>query len=236
MLITRSGTPGSGKTYHAVQEMLNTLKKYDDVLYITNISIIYDEVAKYLKKDLDFVTSHIKVYDNIYLNPNLFYNYYNLYPDYRFVLIIDEADDLLNSRQWQKGDRMSWLQFLRMHRHLNFDVFLLAQGRKTLDKQILMLFDTDYTYRKVSKFGLIGGLLWFFIRRIGYYVEVYVPVKARSHSGFFIFKKQIFKCYDSFTLKNYDSKFLTGECKYIDFDDYTLSLKKGDDNEKAGSY
>ncbi len=229
MLITRTGTPGSGKTYHAIQQLLYDIKKNDKVIYITNIPIIYENVAKFIKKDLDYVTKRIKVYDNIYITPKLLYSYYYKYPDFSFKLIFDEADDYLNARLWQRGDRMEWLQFLRMHRHLRFDVTLIAQVRKTLDKQILGLFDTDYSYRKVSKFGAIGTILWLFVRRIGYCVEIYVPVKARSHSSFFIFSKKIYKCYDSFTLRNYDSNFLVEDYKYIDCDDYSLSLKNEDE-------
>lgn len=214
MLYTRSGTPGSGKSYNAVQDICKLLRKNNVIL--TNIPLQYNQICKLTGFSSDFVMKRVFVFDNEEFSPRFLFKWGLLVANtnLNITLILDEAGDLFNSREWQRKDRLNWLKFFRMSRHLKYDVCLIAQSRKQLDSQIRDMFDTDYQYRKVKHFGFIGFLLYYLFRPFGKLcccLEVYVPVKSKSSFKFFLLHKSYYKAYDSFTLDNYINDFMDEE-------------------------
>ena len=204
MLYTYSGTCGSGKSYHAVQEIIHYLKNGGSV--VTNIELDREKILYYHKKlTPEILDNHLIIVPNEKITPKFLYqvavdNYGNKYKN---LLLIDEAADLFNSRDWAKADRASWNKFFRMHRHLFYNVILVSQSRKMLDKQIQYLFDTDVQHRNISEYGFLGTLCALFLPKLFVAVGVYVPLKTKSFSNFVWLRKKYYNLYDTFTLKNY---------------------------------
>ena len=95
-----------------------------------------------------------------------------------------------------------------------FNVCLISQVRKDLDKQIQGLFDIDYNYVKPSEFGVLGFTFYLLFRpfgKLGACRELYIPTRGTTSFKFFFFKKKYYKCYDSFTMDNYRNDFMIDE-------------------------
>lgn len=205
MLYTYTGTCGSGKSYHATKEIIWRLKRGGVV--VTNLELDKEKILKYHAKKLDkaVLDEKLIILKNEDITPRKLYEiavqfYGNKSKN---LLLIDEAADMFNSREWARSDRGSWNKFFRMHRHLYYDVILVSQSRKMLDKQIQYLFDTDVQHRNISEYGFMGTLCAIFLPKLFVAVGVYVPLKTKSFSNSVWLQKKYYDCYDTFTLKNY---------------------------------
>lgn len=204
MLYTYTGTCGSGKSYHATKEIIWRLNHNN--LVVTNLELDINKLLKYHKKlSREQLEKNLVILPNDKITPRALYeiainNYKRVK---KFLLLIDEAADMFNTREWNKADRMGWLKFFRMHRHLFYDVILVAQSRKMIDKQIAYLFDTDVQHRNISEYGFLGTLCAVFLPKLFVAVGVYVPLKTKSFAQSVWLKKKYYDCYDTFTLKNY---------------------------------
>ncbi len=203
MLETYSGTPGSGKSYHIVKEMIWHLKRGGVV--VTNLELDIKAILKYhnslTKKDLD---ERLIILPNSSITPQLLFNITFQHKNNEFarLLVIDEAGDLFNTREWNNANRPAWLKFFRMHRHLRYNCILVSQHRKMLDKQIQWLFDTDVQHRNIREYGFLGWFLNLIFPRLFVAVSVYVPLNAKSGSNFVWLKDKYANCYDTYTLDN----------------------------------
>ena len=204
MLMTYTGTCGSGKSYHSVKEIIYRLKRGGVV--ITNLELDIENIVKYHKKiTADDLAERLIILDNEDITPRILFEYAMNFKDnkQKILLLIDEAADMFNTREWNKADRKSWNKFFRMHRHLHYDVVLVAQHRKMIDKQVQWLFDVDVQHRNLKEFGFIGTLLFVFLPKLFLCVTVYAPLKTKSGSKWVWLQKKYYKCYDTFTLANY---------------------------------
>ena len=114
-------------------------------------------------------------------------------------MIIDEAQLLFNSREWQNVSRQGWLSFFSQHRHYGYDVILVAQFDRMLDRQVRCLIEYEEVHRKVSRFGYIGFFIGLFTGGNLYVaVKRWYPIKERVEGNFFFGNKKLFAIYDSY--------------------------------------
>ena len=115
------------------------------------------------------------------------------------LLVIDECQRLFNARDWGQKGRADWLTFFTLHRHLGYDIILIAQFDRMLDRQIRSLIEYEYIHRKVSNFGWKGKLLSLFaFGNLFVTVKVWYPMKEKVGSEFFRAKKMYYGLYDTF--------------------------------------
>lgn len=129
------GPPGGGKSYHALRRGLAQLS--DRRYVVSNFPLALSKK----EKDRDFEAKHWHFVEDI---PS---------PDYlirksiewecvgkegRILLIIDEAGILFNSRDWMVAGevRKQWIKFFSQSRKFGYDVILVAQDERMLDRQI----------------------------------------------------------------------------------------------------
>lgn len=200
MIDLYSGTPGSGKSLHVASIIrdritlnkrivignftvnLKALKrKKGNFIYIDNMRLTPDRLIKFSF----FMQKHLK----------------RRLREGELLLIIDESQLLFNSREWGKSDRGLWLSFFSQHRKLGFDVILIAQNDRMLDRQIRSLIEYQYIHRKVSNAGYIGKFLGFlFGNSLFVYIKQWYPLKEKVGSEFFKGSKRLYAFYDSFTI------------------------------------
>lgn len=195
MISLYSGTPGSGKSLHAAQLVRNHLKFYSNVIGTFHIN------KNRLFKNSKFDYLYVNIYS---LTPKFLVDYAKSHKqdlkrhiEGSFLLVIDEAQRLFNSRTWSNKDRNDWITFFAEHRHLGFDIVLIAQNDRMLDRQIRALIEYDYIHRKVSQFGIKGKLLSIFTGQF-MYVKQWYPLHEKIDSAFFRADKRLFDFYDSF--------------------------------------
>lgn len=194
MISLYSGTPGSGKSLNAAAKVRASLKWYRPVIGTFHIN------KECLYKNSKFDYTYINIYD---LQPKFLVDYArkNLpkkkNPEGSFLLVIDEAQRIFNSRSWNEGNRNEWITFFAEHRHLGYDIILISQNDRMLDRQIRALIEYNVIHRKMSQFGIIGKIFSLFTGQF-VVVETWYPLKEKISATFFRGEKRLYNFYDSF--------------------------------------
>lgn len=208
MIYLYSGTPGSGKSLHQADNILYRLRLGKPVLANFDINLKFACGKKDPRKMGEFY-----YIDNAILNPDILVKYSRLYfKNHKFKegaiqLYIDECQLLFNARDWQTKGRKEWLSFFTQHRKLGYDIFLVAQFDKMIDKQVRSLIEYEVIHRKVKNFGKFGFVLNaaaggnLFVA-----VTVWYPLKEQIEHRFFKGRKKLFQLYDTYNTFNTEDK------------------------------
>ena len=193
MIALYSGTPGSGKSLHCAEKIRSHLKFYTDVIGTFHIN------EKCLFKNSKYHYTYVNIYS---LTPSFLVAYARNHQlkkgvEGSFLLVIDEAQRLFNSRTWNNKDRNDWITFFAEHRHLGFDIILVSQNDRMLDRQIRALIEYEFVHRKITQFGIKGKLLSILVGNFCY-IKMWYPLKEKIDSNFFRADKRLFDFYDSF--------------------------------------
>ena len=88
---------------------------------------------------------------------------------------------------------------LLKHRHYGFDIILMAQFDRMLDRQIRGLIEYEHVHRKVANAGLMGAFVGFLFRgNLFVCIEKWYPIKETIETSFFFTSKYIYGLYDSY--------------------------------------
>lgn len=196
MIYLYSGTPGSGKSLHSASVIYWTLKR--GLPIIANFPIKLENIKGKNIGDFSEVT-------NEKLTPDYLINYSKTYFDGRRVregeilLIIDECQLMFNAREWNIKGRSEWLSFFTQHRKYGYDIILIAQFDRMIDRQIRSLIEYEQIHRKLSNFGWKGKILSFVMGgNMFVSVKVWYPMNEKVSSEFFKAKKKYYSLYDTF--------------------------------------
>lgn len=196
MIYLYSGTPGSGKSLDVARVIYYQLKKH--IPCVCNFDINTKKINGSNEKDFIY-------YDNTSLDPSKLidiskeYFKTHKFKEGQLLLVIDECQLMFNAREWNKEGRDSWLSFFTQHRKYGYDVILVAQFDRMIDRQIRSLIEYEQVHRKVSNFGLRGKLISLFAGgKLFVSVKVWYPMKERVGSTFFKANKKYYSLYDSY--------------------------------------
>lgn len=191
-----SGTPGSYKSYHAVIQCLNALRFGRNL--ITNFPLNYKKrIKKPIKgvyecvNNLDLTVDYLIDFAVKHHKPSV---------HAQTLVVIDEASIKFNSRDFNMKDRMGWINFFANHRHFNFDVILITQQDRMLDRQIRGLIETEFKHRALKNYKFFGWLLNLLFHGCFMCVEFWYPCRLRVGGIFYIFHKRNAECYDTMGL------------------------------------
>lgn len=198
MLYLYTGTPGSGKSLHAMQRIIANLRFGRNVITSFPIDIDYIK-SKY--KPVKGKKFGLYVFKPIVdITPQFLYQFSKKYHEKgkegQTVVFLDECQIIFNPRDYRDNDRKSWLQFFPVHRHLGFDFFLITQQDRFIDRQIRALVEYEVKHRKLNnyKFAAFLPFKWFIA------IKYWYGVRQKVEQEFFIYKKYMSKCYDSYTM------------------------------------
>lgn len=194
-----SGTPGSYKSYHATEDIIKWLMRGKNV--IANFPV---DAKKYNSKrklgkfifltntelTVSFLLDFAKANHSPGLKPQT-------------LVVIDEASIMFNARQFDKKDRMEWVNFFANHRHFNYEFILIAQNDRMLDRQIRGLLEYDYKHRALKNWNLAFALLSLVCKGIFHCVEYWYPCRIKTGTQLKRFNKKIAACYDTMALFNF---------------------------------
>jgi len=192
MITLYSGTPGSGKSFHAVALVLRILNSGRYV--IANFALSF--TPKQLKKGF---AERFFYYPNeeITINNLIMFAFDHGILDHpkesQILCLIDEAGGRFNCRDFGKSDRREWIDFFSQHRKLGYDFVLVAQNDRMLDRQIRGYIETEIKHRKVNNFGPF----WFIPWPIFICVEWWYTARQRVGSEFLLYRKKVSERYDS---------------------------------------
>lgn len=198
MIYLYSGNPGSGKSLHAVSDMLK-----------------YDKKAWPIVSNFDLNRAVVRNPDRLVVTPNE-----RLTPDFleryavsywkaegtrieeeRILLIIDEAQLIFNAREWQKNKE--WISFFTQHRKMGYSCILIAQMREMLDKQIRGVVEYEYKHRKLANAGFAGAVFSVLLGSRFLYKKEWAGIRVAGKGANLGWKmgyygKKTFLAYDTF--------------------------------------
>lgn len=195
MIYLYSGTPGSGKSLHQAKDIYYWLKRGH--CCICNFDI---DVSKIPKCKGQFI-----YLDNEYLTPETLIKFSRVYfHDHKFGegrlrVYIDECQLLFNAREWNISGRKEWLSFFTQHRKYGYDIFLVAQFDRMVDRQIRSLIEYEVIHRKASNFGTFGVLFSMFSGgNLFVAITMWYPLREKIESSFFKANKKYYSLYDTY--------------------------------------
>lgn len=160
MISLYSGTPGSGKSVHAAKEIAIRLRRENAVVlgnFYFNTKAVKKGKGTYL-----YVPNHRLDPDRLLkFSRRLSRHLGRRLREGEVRIYIDEAQLLFNSREYASTSRRAWLSFFSQHRHYGFDIILMAQFDRMLDRQIRGLIEYEHVHRKVANAGLMGAFVAF---------------------------------------------------------------------------
>lgn len=223
MIYFYTGNPGNGKSLHMAEVIYNSLRKGKNVIGNFQINEEIFRNSKHPEKLGTFIFEPDRNWlINAYKTPTSKYSYIEGLRNYALqfhkrdkkgrmiegqtILVLDECQKFFNSRSWNRSDRLEWIDFFRMHRHYGFDIYLISQDDKVIDKQLRSILQYEFEHRCVNyfkKFGkflgfLAGGKLFVCIQR-SYSVGV-SKKQSKINAKYFRGKRKFYDFYDSYAL------------------------------------
>lgn len=193
MITLYSGTPGSGKSLHCAR----TIKNWSRLGYpvIGNFPV---DLSMHKRADFTYCP-------NDKMNPKFLIDYSRQRfgsktpKEGSILLVIDECQLIFNAREWQQKRMAKWISFFTQHRKLGYDIILIAQFDRMIDRQIRSLIEYEYIHRKMSNFGWQGKILsLMFGGKTFISVKMWYPLNEKIGSEIFHARKSLYRIYDSY--------------------------------------
>lgn len=190
MIWLYSGTPGSGKSYHAVADIYHRLKRKKGFnRVIANFSI-------------NTTSKNFRYVDNSELTVKYLtryaFRYHKRGIEAQTLVVIDEAQIIFNSRNWNSAGsfRMEWITFFSQHRKLGFNFICIAQNDRMIDRQIRCLFEYEVSHMKANNYFRILPITCFLA------VERWYSQKMKLSSDLIFYRRKIARLYDTMMMFN----------------------------------
>lgn len=234
MIYFYSGTPGSGKSLHVAREIEKKIqsggnvianfefndslirkkfrKKKGQFVYVDNGKLMFPIEAREIVNQQSGLTKKIETspLDVLYRFALNFHkkNKRGQILEHQTLFIIDEAQILFNSREWQNRDRKEWVIFFTQHRKYGYDIIIISQFERLLDRQIRGCFEYEVNHKKVMNYKTLGVILSIFARgSLFVAVTHWYGVKGKENNvgaKFYTGKRKYYNMYNSY--KIFDSE------------------------------
>lgn len=189
MIYLYTGTPGSGKSYHAAADIYYRLKKRTKNRVIANFPLSVDSNNFRYVDNSDLTIRYLTIYSRLHHKVGI---------EGQTLIVLDEAQVIFNSRSWQSdgNSRMEWIKFFTQHRKLGFDFILIAQNDRMLDRQIRCLVEYEISHLKIGNyFRLLPFTVFLAVQR-------WYGQKMKLNHEVIVYRKRISKLYDTMLMFN----------------------------------
>ena len=150
MIICFMGWPGGGKSYDAMNKILDNIQLGRNVY--TNIDGCDDKVCQEHHKaitglsDLDYQTTF-----HFLTKEQVFHFWDFVKPG--SLIVIDEIHNFFGNRDWDTQKNKDFVEWASTHRHYGFDLVMLTQHLEKVDKHVRSCTEWTYEYRKINFLG-----------------------------------------------------------------------------------
>jgi Zonular occludens toxin (Zot) len=153
------GPPGAGKSFYAMRKLAEALESGKPVA--TNVELApdaYERIAgrNFVKRptralrlsrarELErgtLVTDRLEELFSVRLRGR---------GEGRGVMVLDEAHNWINAREWSAEDRRQIVRWFTQHRKLGWDVYLISQDIEMIDKQVRTLGEYVVSLRNLKR-------------------------------------------------------------------------------------
>lgn len=199
MITALTGLPGSGKSLDSARRIKYALRGKRHVVSNFDFNV---ESCKHPEHFHFVPNSELTVEFLVKLSREL-----GVKKESQILLVVDECTLLWNCREWNAKGRDEWISFFAQHRKLGYDVLLIMQDLKTIDKQIKGLVEIETMHRNLLQFGMLGWILKQLLHNhavvlcISYWVPLCGHGKCKAaiaERGVVIGSKRLYSLYDTF--------------------------------------
>lgn len=194
MISLYTGTPGSGKSYHATERIDINLKQGVNVIANYKIKTNKSHRADFVY--LDNNNFSVKFLVEYAINNHVLDG--EKPKEHQTLIVIDEAAVVFPKKDYDKKLFKLWMVFLRLHRQLGYDIILITQNYKDVNSDVLGLVEYNYKHHMLTSFGLKGWLLVAIFRKRFISVKYWFVIDEKCDSYMFDIKKRVTKLYDTF--------------------------------------
>lgn len=154
MIYCYVGKPGSGKSLDCLRAIVDYNRRGQYI--ITNFAVngIY---TKFLS-NMELTPANILSFVDGLRRPGK----NGAVREGEFLLVIDEAQTVFNTRNWAINSSKGWVDFFTQHRKYGFNVILVCQSEEMIDKQIRFCIEYLVQHRRFSRFGFLGKIFSIF--------------------------------------------------------------------------
>lgn len=199
MIYIYTGAVGSGKSYNAIRQIVQKLSAWKNNSVVANFPITSCKNKKIWEKQKE----RFIYLPNEEITPK---KMVELAIEKKFIghegsclLIIDEAGLFFNARDWQQSkDRHTWIKFFSQSRKLGYDLILIAQDLRMIDRQIRSMCDFEVLHKALNKYSFFQLLPVKVFCAVTYWINT----RFEGSPEFFILRKKVAKRYD--TMKMFD--------------------------------
>ena len=192
-----TGTPGSGKSFHAAKDIEHRMRRGGTL--ICNFPVNTGFVKK--------CRAQVEYWDNSELTAERLVAYalehHKIGKEGQALVVIDECQIIFNCRDFGRKDRNAWVTFFSQHRKLGFNIILITQSDRMLDKQIRSLVEDEVKHRKLNNYGFGGMFLTLFSLGRTWFIAIdywYGGNKLKLGHSVFPYRKRYSALYDSYRL------------------------------------
>lgn len=225
MITFYSGTPGSGKSLHVASEILKNIRAGVNVIanfevneaslrqkrgkprgqfvHLSNGELMGRVQAKDASSAKSVALSAVDALYGFAVNFHA-RNAKGQMREHQTLLILDEAQILFNSRTWQDSSRMEWVTFFTQHRKYGYDVIIISQLERLIDRQIRGCFEFEVSHKKMVHYKTLGAFLSMPFRgNLFLAVTHWYGARGKDSvtgSRFFFGHKRLYALYDSYKI------------------------------------
>jgi zona occludens toxin len=204
-----SGTPGSGKSLHLARECMDYLRVgknvicnfacYTKVLDRERNSIMGKIFRRFKKYGVYIFKSNKEI--NVRWLVSYAFKYHKYGIENQTLIAIDECQILFNSRDWNDEYRKLWCLFFAQHRKLGFNIIMVTQSMRSIDKQIRSNFENEIVHRNINQYKF----LWLLPKKTFVAVTRWIGIREKVSHEFFTYSEKCGNFYDSYaTLGAFD--------------------------------
>lgn len=172
-----AGTPGSGKSYHALEMIIDALEAGKHV--IANFPLNFTQ--KMVRDGL--ADRFMYIPDEFLMGENGMALLWKISAEIiddgkaRFfmrgegvcLVVIDECGNYFPSDESSSPIQKLWKLFLRQHRKMGFDIALISQGMDDINRTIKSLVEYEISHRKANRVAPFKWLPWTFFFYVRYW-------------------------------------------------------------------
>lgn len=208
MIYLYSGTPGSGKSFHVCKDILFKLKVKNEHV-VSNMHINTQFIKN--KKAVD----HFYYIDNDKLTPEILILFSQKYlkhgKENQCLLVIDECAIKFNCRDFDRKDRSQWITFFQQHRKLGYNVILVSQNDRLIDRQIRAFIEYEVKHRQVRNYKAFGFILALLCGGSLFCAVTYwYGMKERISAEWIPYRRSVSKMYDTYFMYEEETKKMKG--------------------------
>ena len=221
MINLYSGTPGSGKSFHATERIFYRLRGKHDVICNFPVNVehcsysffgfwikkLFKNYSPVFRKSLGSFTYKTNNELTVDFLKKYAKEHHKKGKESQTLVVIDECGIMFNPRNFSRSDRMDWIEFLSLHRHYGYDFILISQSDRMVDRQIRSFFEYEHKHRNVGNFKLLGKILALLSGGSLFIdVVIFYGLREKVSSSWFRYSRRIASLYDTFMLYDEDTE------------------------------